>query len=137
MRPLPKADARDRATVDWKAAIAFLAAFEAPSYTFGRWHQPEDQPGYYEYSPEVIAFIETLYAASVVLDFDWPSWQPQAMRYWEQPSRLHSARLLTLRKLLTLHVRADRYVEGHLASMLESGHITAILRRVAHLVAHR
>ena len=134
---MPKADARDRATVDWKAAIAFLAAFEAPGYTFGRWHQPEYQLGYYQYSPEVIAFIETLYAASVVLDFDWPSWQPQAMRYWEQPSRLHSARLLTLRKLLTLHVRADRYVEGHLASMLESGHITAILRRVAHLVAHR
>ena len=134
---MPRSDVGDREAVDWKAAIAFLAAFEAPGYAFGRWQQPEDQLGYYEYSPEVISFIETLYAASVVLDFDWPSWKPQAMRYWEQPSRLHSARLLTLRKLLTLHVRADRFVEGHLASMLESGHITAILRRVAHLVAHR
>jgi hypothetical protein len=28
------------------------------------------------------------------------------------------------------HVRADRFVEGHLASVLESGHITAILRRL-------
>lgn len=134
---MPRSDDGDREAVDWKAAIAFLAAFEAQGYTFGSWRHPDGQLGYYEYNPEVIAFIETLYTASVVLDFDWPSWQAQAMRYWEKPSRLHGARLLTLRKLLTLHVRKDRFVEGHLASMLESGHITAILRRATHLVAHR
>lgn len=37
---------------------------------------------------------------------------------------------LTLRKLLTAHVRADRFSEGHLASVLESRHITAMLRRL-------
>jgi hypothetical protein len=40
------------------------------------------------------------------------------------------ADLLTLRKLLTLHVRGDRFVEGHLASVLESGHVTDILERM-------
>ena len=39
---------------------------------------------------------------------------------------LASADLLTLRKLLTTHIRADRFTEGH----LESGHITAILRQL-------
>ena len=124
----------DAATPDRKAAVAFLAVFEAPGYTFGRWHQPEGQMGYYEYSPEVLAFIETLSAASVTVDFAWSSWQPEALRYWEQPSRLDGARLMTLRKLLSLHLRKDRFVEGHLAEMLESGHITAILRRAAYLV---
>jgi hypothetical protein len=37
---------------------------------------------------------------------------------------------MTLRKLLTTHVRADRFVEGHLAGVLESGHMLAILRRL-------
>ena len=32
--------------------------------------------------------------------------------------------------LLTTHVRCDHFVEGHFAGMLESGHITAILRRL-------
>lgn len=123
----------DRAVIDWKATLAFLTVFEAPGYTFGRWHQPEGQLGYYEYSPDVLSFIETLNAASVVIDFGWPAWQPQALRYWEQPSRLDSAQLMTLRKLLSLHLRKDRFVEGHLAEMLESGHINAILRRAAQL----
>ena len=124
----------DAATANWNAAIAFLAVFEAPGYTFGRWHQPEGQMGYYEYSPDVLAFIETLSTASVTVDFAWGPWQPYALRYWEEPSRLDRARLRTLRKLLTLHLRKDRFVEGHFAEMLESGHITAILRRAAYLV---
>ena len=119
---------------DWKRATAFLAVFEAPGYTFGHWRQPDGGFGYYEYSPEVLSFIEALNDASVVLDFAWGAWQPQALRYYEEPFRLGRARLTTLRKLLSLHLRKDRFVEGHLAGMLESGHITAILRRAAHLV---
>ena len=38
--------------------------------------------------------------------------------------------VLSLCKLLTTHVRTDRITEGHLANVLESGHITAILRRL-------
>jgi hypothetical protein len=84
-----------------------------------------------------VSFIETLYTASVVVDFDWLSWQQQAFEYCKQPSRLHAARLSTLRKLLTLHARQDRFVEGHLVSMLESGHITAILKRAAAIIRER
>ena len=122
------------AAPDWKQAIAFLAVFEAADYRFGHWRQPEGQFGY-EYHPEVLSFIRALNDASIVLDFDWGAWQPKAMRYWEEPSRLGRARLTTLRKLLTLHLRKDRFVEGHLAEMLESVHITAILRRAASLSA--
>jgi hypothetical protein len=129
------AQSHESVVVDWKAAVAFLPAFDAPGYTFGRWRQPEGQFGYYEYNREILLFIETLNAASVVFDFAWGPWQPQALRYWEEPARLDRARLLTLRKLLTLHLRKDRFVEGHLAQMLESGHITAILRRADYLVS--
>jgi hypothetical protein len=32
---------------------------------------------------------------------------------------------------LTLHIRRDRFFEGHLANMIADGHIAAILRRMA------
>ena len=46
---------------------------------------------------------------------------------------LSKANLQTLRKLLTAHVRADRFTEGHLAAMFESGHMTMILKRIAEI----
>lgn len=107
------------------AALAYLPIFERPGYRFGAW----DQAGYC-YSPEVNDFIQTLYAQDIVIRFDWPSWKESAQRYMEDPQAVDTSDLLTLRKLLTTHVRADRFVEGHLASVLESGHITAILRRL-------
>jgi len=33
--------------------------------------------------------------------------------------------------LLTYHIRTDRFVEGHLAEVLDRGDVTAILRRLA------
>ena len=33
--------------------------------------------------------------------------------------------------LLTYHIRADRFVDGHLAAVLDRGDLTAILRRLA------
>jgi Family of unknown function (DUF6508) len=51
----------------------------------------------------------------------------------QDPALLAQADLLTLRKLLTAHVRQDRFIEGHLAQMLENGHISAILRRLREL----
>jgi hypothetical protein len=75
-------------------------------------------------------FIKALYAQNVIISFDWTGWRREAQRYQTDPRALATADLLTLCKLLTLHVRADRFSEGHLASVLESGHITAVLRRL-------
>jgi hypothetical protein len=65
--------------------------------------------------------------------FDWGEWQPRAHALYRDPQALGRARLSTLRRLLTLHVRKDRFCEGHLAAMLAEGHIQAILRRIAEL----
>lgn len=46
---------------------------------------------------------------------------------------VQKANLQTLRKLLTVHVCADRFTEGHLAAMFESGHIAMILKRMAEI----
>ena len=112
------------------AVLRFLPVFEQPDYTFGEWHSPRGQFPFYAVNAEVMDFLQTLDEQQIVFPFDWPRWQEEAGRYVSDPGALEMADLLTLRKLLTTHVRTERFVEGHLANMLESGHITAILRRL-------
>jgi len=88
--------------------LEFLPAFESPGYRFGEW----GDSGYFSYSPEVDDFIKTLYEQDILVAFDWVSWKEEAQRYQSEVGALQRADLLTLRKLLTAHVRADRFVEG-------------------------
>lgn len=112
------------------AILAFLPIFERPGYVFGEWRSPEGQVPHYSTSSDVNDFAGALYKQRMVFVFDWVSWQEEAERYHSDPGALETADLLTLSKLLTTHVRRDRFVEGHLGSMMECGHIAAILRRL-------
>lgn len=51
------------------------------------------------------------------------------------PEKLGSAPAKDLWRLLTLHVRKDPFVDGHLPLMVENGHITACLRRLSSFYA--
>ena len=126
----------DPASVDWSALLAFLPSFDRPGLRAGQW-RGEGLAAFYAYHEEVNRFLETLYSARVVYEFDWPAWQRQARRYFRAPSTLQTARLTTLRRLLTLHARKDHFCEGHFAEVLESGHITASLTRVERIVGGR
>ena len=112
------------------AVLEFLPIFEQPEYVFGEWRSPEGQFPYYSMSREAEDFVQALYDQQIIFSFDWMSWQEDAERYVSAPEALETADLLVLRKLFTTHVRKDRFGEGHLASMLECDHITAILRRL-------
>jgi O-acetyl-ADP-ribose deacetylase len=110
--------------------LAYLPVFEQEGHQFGEWVVDEGHLPWYRYSEEVKGFFASLHREGVVLPFDWPGWKQEAERYLFNPDALQSADLLTLRKLLFTHIRADRFTEGHLASVLESGHMLAILRRL-------
>jgi ADP-ribosyl-[dinitrogen reductase] hydrolase len=112
------------------AILKYLPLFEKQDYQFGQRVEREGQFPYFSFSPEADEFIETLYRQNIIFPFDWTSWSEEVERYQSDPDALEAADLRTLRKLFTAHVRADRFVEGHLASVFESGHITAILRRL-------
>ena len=112
------------------AVLRFLPMFEQPGYSFGEWHAPEGQFPFYAYNEEVLAFLQALYDSNLLFVFDWGKWQDETRRYMDDPDALAQADLLALRKLLTTHVRLDRFVEGHLAGVLENGHMTAVLRRL-------
>ena len=112
------------------AILKYLPTFEKENYQFGQWVEPEGQFPYFSFSPEVDEFIDALHKQDLIIPFDWTSWSEEAEHYQTDAEALETADLLTLCKLLTVHVRADRFVEGHLASVFENGHITAILRRL-------
>lgn len=62
--------------------------------------------------------------------FDWTKWRASAEEFVNSPKKIETADAATIQQLLTTHVRADRFCEGHLASMIENGHIAALLRRL-------
>ncbi len=112
------------------AVLEFLPVFTQPGFQPGEWVCPAGQFPWYRYRPKVPAFVAALGDADLLLQFDWGAWIEEARHYMADPGRVAAADLLTLRRLLTTHVRADRFTEGHLASVFESGHIVAILRRL-------
>jgi hypothetical protein len=86
--------------------------------------------GHLEYHPAVYKFMDTCYENGMVLSFDWGAWSDEAHRYMRDPQLVMSASLKTCIKLLTIHLRAERFCDGHLEGVLRSGHITAVLRRL-------
>jgi hypothetical protein len=107
------------------AVLAFLPIFKEEGYeatypAFNGWPIAKK---------EVQAFIQALSSAGMFFPFDWPAWK-EARALYDDPALLAQADLLTLRKLFTTHIRTDRFTEGHLAHVIENGHITAMLRRL-------
>lgn len=118
------------------AVLAFLPVFEREDFSPAEPKAPPGHLPYHAFSEELFDFLEALYEGGFVYPFAWLRWQDKARRYYEEPERLEQANLQTLRKLLTVHVRKDRFFDGHLPAMVESGHITRILRRL-HAIRER
>lgn len=78
------------------------------------------------------ALSEVAYRLGWVLtDFDWSEWAhgSECQMLVRDPAQVASADPLTLARLLTAHLRQDRFCEGHLLAAFGDGHLTAIVRR--------
>lgn len=82
------------------------------------------------YSKEVNSFVEDLYKSNFLYSFDWLEWQNEASNYFENPELLENANIEIIQKLLTLHIRKERFCEGHLLGIINSGHMVDILKRL-------
>lgn len=85
------------------------------------------------YHPVIRELMQSLNENHFVQPFDWLGWQPSAEKIFREPSRVSKASLETCAKLITLHVRKDRFCGGHFGEMVRSEHICAILHRLAAL----
>ena len=91
-------------------------------------------PGGFMDSDAYGQFYKALYDAGLIIQFDWMDWTGQAQEYVNRPELIEGADLDTVCKLLTTHVRNDRFCDGHLRSMILNGHMAAILHRLQELM---
>lgn len=89
------------------------------------------------YSRGAEEFFGAICGCHLQIPFDWIKWQKQAAAYYRNPSRLKKASMLTLRKLLTLHMRKERFVTGHMEGMIQGGYIQAILKWIVSFAPSR
>lgn len=112
------------------AILDYLPVFEADDFEFGAWNAEDGTMPMYLLSDQAGAFEQALYNNGWIMPFDWPDWQDEAAKLVESAEALESANIETVRKLLTTHVRKERFCEGHLSAMHSCGHLVAILRRL-------
>ncbi len=117
-----------------RVVAGFADVFARPGFVAGEWSEEPDTFPYFTQSVEVSAFEEAACRAGLVFPFDWSEWADEAARLGADPEALAGADLVTVANLLTKIVRQSRFVEGSLGSDVESGLVTAILRRLATLV---
>lgn len=127
--------------LDWEPALSFLPVLAAPDFDPGHLAGGEQvEPGVFNWphvalAPEARAFIACLYDTQIVTDADWSAWLEDGGRtLYDDPEQLGQATLEQCRMLLIAHARTDRFVDGHLLSILRDGHLVAVLERIRELV---
>lgn len=114
------------------ALLEFLPLFSAPGFCPGN-EIPVDDEGYPDegFTKLVSRFMDACYKNGFIVKFNWEAWEAEATGYQSEPARLQAADLSQIRRLLTWHVRQNRFAKGHLADMIAKGHIKAILQRLS------
>lgn len=126
--------------LDWDAVLAWLPVLRTDGFVAGEIVGGERRAdGSFTMpasalSDDARGLVQCLYATGVVSGMDWTTWmQEEGQALDDDRDRLAEATLEQCRMLLTAHVRADRFIEGHLLGALAAGDITAILTRVHEL----
>lgn len=109
--------------------LEFIPVFEDPAFC-PTGQIPEDEEGYPDeaFMKTVSRFMDACYKNGFVVRFDWEHWETEAMAFVRDPALLNAADPLVLRRLLTWHIRQNRFTRNHVASMIASGHILLVLR---------
>jgi hypothetical protein len=114
-----------------EAMLAFVPVFEAEGFCPDH-AIPMEEDGLPEeaFLKTVSRFMDACYKNGMVIRFDWENWEGEARGYMAEGTGIQQADLSQLRRLLTWHVRQNRYAKDHLARMIAQGHMLAILRRM-------
>lgn len=113
-----------------KGLLAFLPSLQNQEASFTRIGYWGDMTSRVSASTARNLF-QYLYKHGFVLEhFDWMSWSNEALSYEEDRAKLATADLGTLHKIITTHIRADHFNEGHYDAILENGFLAAILERI-------
>ena len=118
---------------DWNRLFSFIPKIEKAN-SFGKIvvdQKTEDGVMQFPYAvttPLVNDFYHTIYNMKLVVVFDWMDWTEG--REMLEKQAYAGQDVITLCKLLTTIIRADRFSEGYLLSAFKHGDILAILKEM-------
>ncbi len=81
-------------------------------------------------SAKASEFVTACYEEHFVQPFDWGKWSKRHKDGVTSDSLIAEADLTTIIKMLTVHIRADRFCDGYFLSVMRDGTILKILERL-------
>ena len=109
--------------------VEMLSAFEKDTLVQRPTVVFNDEQCFRQEHESIGRFVELVYEDDWIIGFDWSSWD-EGREIASDLSRVASADLLTIRKLITALVRNERFCEGALQDAYERGLIRAIILRI-------
>lgn len=120
---------------DWKPLLDLIPEIENTNI-FGEMVDGEkNEDGifkipYWIESSLVSHFHQIVYNITIIIDFNWPSWNEGRKIVSDKNFNFDSIDIPTKCKIITAIVRNDRFCEGALVSAFESGLILKILKSI-------
>ncbi len=89
---------------------------------------------YWENSEVVNRFLDTVHELNIAPNFDWVNWEEGRNILQNKQQDYEHLKTITLCKLLTSIIRADRFSDGFLVGNFENGVIAKIVLSLKHKV---
>ena len=92
---------------------------------------------YWKWSDITTEFNKTVHDMKLIVSFDWPDWEEGSKLLRDHKQTFQDLDEITLCKLMTVIVRADRFSDGTLVGALEDGTISKILSALKARINHK
>ncbi|MCX6274408.1 MAG: DUF6508 domain-containing protein [Bacteroidetes bacterium] len=83
-----------------------------------------------EWAPITSGFFRVVHELGIVPVFDWKEWEEGRLMLDNKELDFSSLEIITLCKLLTIIIRADRFVDGYLVGQLKRKNVQKIIRSI-------
>ena len=134
MNEIPEYDLKFLTLAGMDALLEFLPYFQNKRSRFGK--EPDVENHVHRpslLSKKAIQFIGLCETTHFIQPFDWGAWIQDHPRVANRGDGIEELSLEELGKLLTAHVRGDRFCDGHLLEVMRSGQMARLLERLLQL----
>lgn len=114
------------------ATLPELKQFVARVLALDKWYAREqfEEIELIRYADPLYTLLDEMRIRDFIYDFDWINWGKEADKLIDQAELLEKADLATLQRLMTAHSRNESLRDGHLAEMIDNGHLRLLFQRI-------
>ena len=127
---------------DWNTLFDLQAEIETAE-KFGELHLMDKtadgfiQLPFWDLAPVAEQFIKVVYNLELLPAFDWPKWKNGKKMLQNKDQDFNVLNIVTLCKLLTVIIRADRFNDGLLVRYFKNGTIQKIIKALQNKVSNK